>query len=101
MKTIFVYGTLQKDQGNYTSFEMDKKSKYLGRATLYGWKRISFISLEKVKRQDEYVCGDVFEINDELEQDIYEFEHSFGYHRELVKPQLIENAKQIECIVYI
>jgi len=99
MKTIFVYGTLQVGHGNCEAFEL--AGNFKARGTLYGWKRLSLIEIQKVKREDDYVCGDIFEITDAVEEDIWRFESRFGYHREFVEPQRIDNGEKIEAIAYI
>jgi len=99
MKTIFVYGTLQRGHGNCNYFKLE--GGFLGRATLYGFKRNSLIDIEKVKREDDYVCGDLFSVNDAIEEDIFQFERAYGYHREAVHPQRIDNGEKIEAIAYI
>lgn len=100
MKQIFVYGTLQKGQGNGNHFGLDD-SKYIGRATLYGYTRQGLIHIEKSNNKENYLCGDLFEIDEDVEQQIYEFEKSFGYKREIVNPQKINDGRIVEAIAYI
>jgi len=99
MKTVFVYGILQKDV-SAKEFELEDKF-YLGRATLYGYTRHSLTRINKAKRDDDYVVGDIFKVPDDIEEKLYKFEHGFGYNRETTKPQLIDNGKVVECISYI
>lgn len=99
MKTIFVYGTLRKGYGNSEHFGLEPYFK--GTATLYGWRRRDLIAIYKVKKEEDYVVGDLFEVDDSKEEQIYQFERSFGYHREIVKPQRIDNGEKVEAIAYI
>jgi gamma-glutamylcyclotransferase (GGCT)/AIG2-like uncharacterized protein YtfP len=99
MKTIFVYGTLQKGYGNCAHFELE--GGFIARATLYGYTRKSLIEIAKTKNQESYVCGDLFEASDIIEEEIYKFERGFGYHRETVIPQRIDNGEKVEAIAYI
>jgi gamma-glutamylcyclotransferase (GGCT)/AIG2-like uncharacterized protein YtfP len=99
MTAIFVYGTLQKGFGNCDSFNLE--GSFLSKATLYGWCRDSLIKIHKVKRQDDYVVGEIYQVNDEIEDNIYQFERQFGYHREIVHPQRIDNGEKVEAIAYI
>ena len=99
MKTIFVYGTLQKGYNNCEAFKLEDNQ--ISKATLYGWCRDSLIRIHKVKRDDDYVVGEIQVISDEIEESIYNFEMACGYHREMVTPQRIDNGEKIEAIAYI
>jgi len=99
MRTIFVYGTLQVGHGNCEHFQL--AGNFKAKATLYGWCRDSLIEIHKVKRQDDYVVGELFEVTDAVEEDINMFERRFGYHREIVEPQRIDNGEKVEAIAYI
>ena len=99
MKKIFVYGILQKDISarNYGI----EDEFYLGRGTLYGYKRHSLTRISKSRREDDYVIGDIFDIPDNIEESLYQFESQFGYHREITNPQRIEDTQKFETISYI
>jgi len=99
VKTIFVYGILQKDIDGPGFGLIDKY--YIGRAFLYGYKRNSLVHISKSKREDSYIAGDIFKVPDELEKKLYAFEKSYGYERVTTKPQLVDNAEKYECISYI
>jgi gamma-glutamylcyclotransferase (GGCT)/AIG2-like uncharacterized protein YtfP len=99
MKTIFVYGTLQRGHGNCEAFEL--AGNFLAKATLYGWNRDSLIEIHKVKRDDNYVVGELFDVDEAIEEEIWKFERQFGYHRETVIPQRIDNGEKVEAIAYI
>ena len=99
MKKIFVYGILQKDISAKNFGLTDEQ--YLGRATLYVYGRTSLTQINKSKREDDYVCGDIFEVSDELEESLYQFENKYGYEREVTKPQKISDGEHVECISYI
>lgn len=99
MKRIFVYGILQKGL-DAPSFGI-KNEYYVGRATLYGYSRSLLTRISRSKREDDYVCGDVFEVPDELEDKLFQFENQFGYKRVTTYPQMISDATEYECISYI
>jgi gamma-glutamylcyclotransferase (GGCT)/AIG2-like uncharacterized protein YtfP len=99
MKTIFVYGTLQVGFGNCEAFQL--AGNFIAKASLYGWTRKSLTWINKVKNDESYVVGEIFKVTDAVEQDIFNFEHAFGYHREIVTPQRIDNGEKVEAIAYI
>lgn len=98
MKKIFVYGILQKEHSAKEFGISD--DYYLGRATLPGFKRDFLTKISKSNNGDS-VEGDVFEVPDNIEQKLYEFEAGFGYHREITKPIRNEDGKEFETISYI
>ena len=98
MKTIFVYGILQKEHSAKGFGLLDKY--YLGRAHLNGYLRTSLTSIFQDDNGSR-VVGDIFEIPDDLEEKLYKFEAQFGYNRSMVKPNRIEDNKEFEAISYL
>jgi len=98
MKTIFVYGILQKGE-SAKSFGL-KDEYWKGRARLDGYTRYSLTSIYK-GHEDDKVFGDVFEVPDELEESLYRFEKQYGYYRGNTYPKLSIGLEPVKCISYL
>ena len=98
MKTIFVYGILQRENSAKEFGLTD--DMYLGRAILEGFERRYLTHIVKTKNGNS-VEGDLFKVPDELEQKLYEFEAKFGYWREIVKPKRLKDKKEFEATCYL
>jgi len=108
MKYIFVYGILQLNlQGKEFGLTKDK---YIGRGILDNYRRINLSSIQKAETKVRVngkpiilhkVCGDIFHIEDDIEEDIYNFEHSCGYKRETVSVKCVNDNKIYKCIIYL
>ncbi len=99
MKTIFVYGILQKDI-SAKNFGIEDKY-YIGRGILSGYKRYALTRINKSKNKEDSVHGDIFEVPDDIEENLYKFEHGFGYNREVTEPILENSNETYKCISYI
>jgi gamma-glutamylcyclotransferase (GGCT)/AIG2-like uncharacterized protein YtfP len=98
MKKIFVYGILQKE---HSAKQFDIKDEYyLGRAKLPGFERKRLTAIFKSNNGDS-VEGDIFEVPDEIEEKLYQFESSFGYRRETTNPVRINDGQEFETISYL
>lgn len=97
MKTIFVYGILQKDRSS-KSFDI-KDEYYLGRGILNDYVRKSLIAIFKEKGKQ--VEGDIFRVPDDVEKELNRFESQFGYKRQITKPIRKKDYKEFEAISYL
>ena len=98
MKKIFVYGILQKGISASNFGLVDKY--YVGRAKLPGYYRQSLTSIYKGDEKDE-VEGDIWNIPEEIEENLYRFEAQFGYNRGTTNPIRISDKREFETISYL
>jgi hypothetical protein len=73
---------------------------YLGKGTLYGFKRGSLCHIYLTDNIEDYVVGDIWDVTPELENNLYTFEERFGYRRAKCIV-LDESGKFNKCIVYL
>jgi len=98
MKNIFVYGILTR---RHRAEDFGIKDEYYhGEGILYGYRRCSLVEIYESKDSD-YVIGDIFEVPDEIEEKLYNFESQFGYKRQITKPIRNGDGKEFKCISYI
>lgn len=99
MKKIFVYGILQKEHSAKEFGLTDKM--YRGRALLPYFKRESLCSISEHPEKVSIVEGDVWDVSDKIEQELYDFEASFGYYRDTVSPIMKDTKEQVDAIAYL
>lgn len=98
MKKVFTYGILQRHHSSERFGMTD--DMYLGRATLVGFKRDGLCHIHLSDNKFMEVEGDLWNVPDELEQQLYEFEAQFGYER--VKVTIVdEKGIYHRVIVYL
>lgn len=98
MKTVFVYGILQKGLSS-SEYGIEDKD-FIGRARLNGYFRDALTAIYPGKDSDS-VTGDICQVSDEIEQRLFEFESQFGYERKTTNPIRFKDKKCIECISYL
>jgi gamma-glutamylcyclotransferase (GGCT)/AIG2-like uncharacterized protein YtfP len=98
MKTIFVYGILQKHH-SALDFGMTD-DMYRGEATISSFKRESLVHISKTEIPNSKVHGELWEVPDDIEEHIYQFEAQFGYERVSL---IVEdaNGEYVNAILYL
>ena len=105
---LFAYGILQLNI-SAAEFELNKDN-YIGRGILAGYMRKSLCSIEKnnlhyihkgKKHFIHYVCGDIFYVDKDIEDRIWDFERSCGYERITETVRCVNDNKKYKCVVYV
>jgi len=83
-KLIFVYGTLKKGHYNHYILEHDNV-KFLGDATLNDYAMWKIFSYPAIYPESNYnVKGEVYEVPEDIFDEINELETMYNYHPETV-----------------
>ena len=98
MRRIFVYGILQKEHS--AESHGLTANMYRGKASLYGFERTGLCHIKISENENSKVIGDVWEVPNELEEELYRFEAGFGYDRQRVNVMYEDNSYHT-CIVYL
>ena len=95
MKKVFVYGILQQKHSG-EDFRI-KKDNVIGRATAPNYKRICLTQIVPTGNEEDSVEGEVIEIPDEIEEELYRFEKQFGYARANIKAYVDDEDHEAIC----
>jgi len=98
MKRIFTYGILQKHHS--AKQHGLKDDMYRGRGCLKGFERNGLTHIKISKDESSSVEGDIWEVPDELEERLFNFESSFGYERQTATIK-DENVRYHTSTVYL
>lgn len=98
-RKIFCYGILQK-RHSAENFGLTDEM-YIGRAVLPGFRRNALTAIYKSKDSSDKVEGDIWEVPDDIEEQLYRFESRFGYKREITYPIRVDDGKEFETISYL
>jgi len=95
-KYIFVYDFLMKDIENKEYGLTD----FIGVGCLYDYKRNGYHFAMRTEDKTSCVVGDIFKLDDKLEDTMDRFFGGFGYSKTKEYVTLIPKDEELECVVY-
>ena len=100
METFFIYGSLKRGFPNHDRFDFDKKSRFLGEATLNGARMYDlgpFPCVVLTNDPKDAVHGEIYEVtDDECASMIRRMERGAGY----VETKVEANGREAATFVY-
>ena len=100
----FIYGTLLRGHSNYKRYQLDKKSRYLGKVKLKGYQIYNlggYPAIVESQSQNDVVFGELMDIEPATASSICNMEIGAGYFKSLVEVTHVKTGRTQWAFVFV